>query len=161
MASLSTSVISSSKLVAKEKKSQQKKATKKKSKSSYARSRSRKRRRESKKAWPEESLDSEGFHELNDQVNALYETPIQKPEKLMILLQKFSWNKFKVVDYIKKNKLYYRRFLDSETGGEQGSVLSRKSSKGGSPSSYSQSNYDEQIPESNIVNNNNNAISYN
>mmetsp|Transcript_12415 Transcript_12415/g.10691 ORF Transcript_12415/g.10691 Transcript_12415/m.10691 type:complete len:160 (+) Transcript_12415:943-1422(+) len=94
----------------------QKKVGKKKSKSSYARSRSRKRRRESKKQWPEEDVDSEGFLELLQSVNALYETGIQKPDRLLNLLKKFNWNKFKVVDYIKKNKGYYRRFLDGETG---------------------------------------------
>lgn len=100
----------------KEKKTQQKKVTKKKAKSAYARSRSRKRRRESKKQWPEETLGSEGFNELLNSVNGLYESNIQKPERLLHLLQKFNWNKFKVVDYIKKNKGYYRRFLDGETG---------------------------------------------
>lgn len=74
------------------------------------------KRRQSKKVWIVESLESMTFKEFHREVELIFEGEKINEERTLKLLEKSGWNKLKVSENIKKNKLYYKRFLDGLTG---------------------------------------------
>jgi len=73
----------------------------------------------SNEKWEEEKIDSESFWQLVENFNVILGKPIQDREKAFHLLERAEWNKKKVVENLKKNRAYYRRFFGLETKEEQ------------------------------------------
>jgi len=65
-----------------------------------------------------ERLSDEGIKEFLQTVEKIYPEGLTESnqERAVRLLEKFGWNVPKVVDNIKKNKSYYRKYLDGLTG---------------------------------------------
>lgn len=84
-------------------------------KSSKQRSKSRKKKKYPGH-WEPENVEAESFKEYHTLVEEALGVQGVDLQRSLRLLSKFQWNKLKTIDNIKKNKVYYKKFLDGLTG---------------------------------------------
>lgn len=75
-----------------------------------------KKRKYKKKPGLPESLDTDSFKEFCVRVREELAEQDGLPPRILKLLSKFKWNKERMVDNIKKNKPYYKKYINGLIG---------------------------------------------